>query len=264
MNELSLPVYSLGFAFCYALPLVNAVVFLSIKKYTLGKYQSLYTGSIIAWCVLISNPLATARQTNLVMILPLVYFILRMNTKLIVIFYAALAAIIVYQPGTVNRFTGKLSVSKFIPLSQNGDFDAFPQISNGLYALAKGAFPIFNQIFGSVLFFIPRSIWLEKPLDTGIVVAQFHGLSFQNLSAPWVLELFINGRYPALLIGTVLVVRYLFKGEAQTEIVTIQSVNIIIVFGLLFILMRGSLLQATGITLFSLLICRLHFPNIKN
>ena len=262
-NQLSLPLYSVGFAFCYAVPIVNAVVFLSIHKYKLGKNQSIYTFSIVVWCVLISNPLGNARQTTLLMILPLVYFLLRKNSKFCFIFYALIAVILVYQSGPVNRFTGKLSIVEFIPLSQNGSFDAFPQISNGLYALSKGAFPLFNQILGSIFFYIPRSIWPNKPLDTGIVVAQFHGLAFQNLSAPWVLELFVNGRYPILIVGVVIVVRYLFRQESHAGPVSFQSVYIIIMFGLLLILMRGSLLQATGITFFSLAICKIHFPGIR-
>jgi hypothetical protein len=193
------------------------------------------------------------------MILPLVYFLLRENSKFCLIFYPLLSIIVVYQSGTINRFTGELSIAEFTPLSQNGSFDAFPQISNGLFALSKGAFPLFTQILGSIFFYIPRSIWPNKPLDTGIVVAQFHGLSFQNLSAPWVLELFVNGRYPILISGVVIVVRYLFKQESHAGAVSFQGVYIIIIFGLLFILLRGSLLQATGVTLFSLVICKIHF-----
>jgi hypothetical protein len=193
------------------------------------------------------------------MILPLVYFFLRENSKFCLIFYALFAIIVVYQSDTVNRFTGELSITEFTPLSQNGSFDAFPQISNGLFALSKGAFPLFNQILGSIFFYIPRSIWPNKPLDTGIVVAQFHDLAFQNLSAPWVLELFVNGRYPMLITGVVVAVRYLFKGESHAGPVSSQSAYIVVIFGLLFILLRGSLLQATGITLFSFVICKSHF-----
>lgn len=266
-NQFSLPTYSIGFAFCYGLPLVNAIVFLLISKFRINKSQKIYTYIIVCWCVLISNPLGIARQTTLFLILPFIFILLKGNNKLSVYLFLFLTGIIIYQPVSINRFSGDIMFNRFLPLSQNGDFDSFAQVSNGLYSLDKGNFPLFKQVLGSIFFPIPRSVWPNKPLDTGVVVAQSNGLSFQNLSAPWPLEMYVNGRLPFLIICCILIIRYLYKRDFHDGLINPQNVNIAILFGLLFILMRGSLLQATGITLFSLFICRLHFlgvPKSKN
>ena len=40
------------------------------------------------------------------------------------------------------------------------------------------------QVLGLFTFWIPREIWLGKPLASGVIAASFLGYSFTNVSSP--------------------------------------------------------------------------------
>jgi hypothetical protein len=130
----------------------------------------------------------------------------------------------------------------------DGDFDSYAQISNtALYVHDLGA-THGRQALGVVLFWVPRDTWPEKPLDTGILLADFRGYGFSNLSAPLWAELFINGSWALLLCGMFLmgcVVRRL--DQRQTLLLQrdgVPGVVWCILPSYLFLLLRGSLLQS--------------------
>ncbi|MHA0036125.1 O-antigen polymerase [Deinococcus sp. PESE-13] len=67
---------------------------------------------------------------------------------------------------------------------RKGDYDAFQMVLNmnryvNLYGNQSG-----ENLLGSLLFFVPRSVWPAKPYGTGQVVADRLGYRFLNLSAP--------------------------------------------------------------------------------
>jgi hypothetical protein len=83
----------------------------------------------------------------------------------------------------------------------SSDFDAFDQVNNAVaYVQAEGT-TLGGQALGAALFWVPRSIWDSKPQDTGVLLADFRGYTFSNLSAPLWAELFINGGWIALVLG---------------------------------------------------------------
>ena len=82
-----------------------------------------------------------------------------------------------------------------------GDFDAFAQINNTLAYVDINGTTNGRQLTGAALFFVPRTVWADKPVDTGILLADFRAYSFTNLSATVWSELFIDGGWPLLLIG---------------------------------------------------------------
>lgn len=140
----------------------------------------------------------------------------------------------------------------------NPDYDAFWQVANSLSYWIDGLVVPGRQALGSLLFFVPRAFWPDKPTDTGIMLAEYRGYSFDNLSAPMWAEALVNGG----LIAVVLV--FLTLGVVlrmmDTRMVPAFAVGgtwaiigaILPVY--MTILLRGSLLQATGalmITIFS-------------
>lgn len=132
----------------------------------------------------------------------------------------------------------------------SADYDSFWQIANALSYSVSDSMQPFRQILGSLLFWVPRSLWPDKPTDTGILLAQFRGYSFSNLSAPLWAELLVNGGVIAVgvgfaVLGPVLtamdrrVVPAHYSGGWWGLLGAILPVY-------MMILMRGSLLQATG------------------
>ncbi|MEV6179241.1 hypothetical protein ACIHAR_18330 [Streptomyces sp. NPDC052016] len=72
----------------------------------------------------------------------------------------------------------------------NGDYDAFQQVQTGIdYARDNGFHP--EDALGPPLFMVPRSMWPEKPEDTGIALARYAGYEFLNLSAPLWIESYL-------------------------------------------------------------------------
>jgi hypothetical protein len=151
----------------------------------------------------------------------------------------------------VDRSTGQLNPIRFTILSRNGDFDSFAQFANGIKLIDNGLFPYLQQILGPLLFFVPRSIWDSKPRDTGIEIASQLNLRFQNISAPWVLEAYSNAQLVGLIVTSIFLGFYLSKYE-YGSLYNLRSWLLgSILVGVLFIVVRGSLLQATGRVIFS-------------
>jgi hypothetical protein len=147
-------------------------------------------------------------------------------------------------------------------ISRDGDFDSFSQVANGVQVIPDGAFPIFKQILASIFFFVPRGVWPGKPNDTGVELARMLGLDFQNLSAPWILEAFVNARFMGVISVSILLGFYLTK----VDLLSNSSMRYFLVgsvtSGFLFIVLRGSLLQATGRAVFSIFIISIIFWKI--
>ncbi|WP_229911210.1 hypothetical protein [Streptomyces aurantiogriseus] len=81
----------------------------------------------------------------------------------------------------------------------NGDYDAFQQVQTGIdYARENGFSP--EAVLGPPLFMVPRSMWPEKPQDTGIALAHYAGYDFLNLSAPLWIESYLWAGPAAVII----------------------------------------------------------------
>ena len=139
-----------------------------------------------------------------------------------------------------------------------GDFDAFAQIVNTIEYTTVHGITWGQQILGVVLFWVPRSAWPGKPIDTGTLLAEFKGYNFLNLSAPMWSELMINFGWVGLVIGMV-ALGFLFRrldvrAEAALRISQIPPVLGCIIPFYLLIVLRGSLLQAMA-NLVVILVC---------
>jgi len=134
----------------------------------------------------------------------------------------------------------------------NGDYDAFGQLSNALLYDRTMPLQFGRQLLGLAFFWVPRSIWSDKPVGSGVVLAQFRGYDFTNLSAPIWAEMLLNFGIIGVVVASFLVGNLLgrldqaFRGAGGGGPVDIAAA--VLPFYLL-ILLRGSLLQATG-TLF--------------
>ena len=142
-----------------------------------------------------------------------------------------------------QSFTIKNPVSQLVT---KGDFDSAEQISWGVKISDNSGFEFGRQILGATLFFIPRSIWNEKPVDTGILLARTAGYSNTSLSAP----LWIEGYIDFGLIGTFV---YLFLlgmlHSAYRGLALNGNVSLFMYIPLYqLVVLRGSLIQSMAFT----------------
>lgn len=133
----------------------------------------------------------------------------------------------------------------------NPDYDAFWQVANSLAYLRDAGLNIGQQFTGTLLFWVPRSIWPSKPVDTGIVLAEFRGYDYTNLSAPLWSELLMNGAWVALILGFSAFGLLAYRLDNRVAAALVQGGQFLSLVGAVFpflmvILLRGSLLQATG------------------
>ena len=238
---------------------VCPVVFLVIDRWYRNKFHvpclnNFKANSLLILIILLSNPFGQSRQLTIFLIFPILYIYLIKRETLRIAFFAFLPILMLTTNESINRDTGKFSGFKFVLTSRHGDFDAFSQLMNSINAIKLGAFPIFHQIQGSLFFFLPRTYFQSKPKDSGAVIGETFSLGFRNLSAPWQSELLVNFRLIGLIAGAFIFGFMLMKTEKNLQIDSISSIYSAITFGCLFILLRGSLLQATGRIVFSFIL----------
>lgn len=219
---------------------------------------------LLVWIIFLSNPLANARQVTLFLLIPIVFYFLKDKRIATNCFFLGIPLLLIYSANLVDRFTGQLNPIKFNILSRQGDFDSFAQFANGIRLVDNDIFPYFQQILGPVLFFVPRSVWNSKPRDTGVEIANQLGLSFQNLSAPWILEAYSNAKLVGLVVTSILLGFYISKFDLGSLHNLRSWLLGSVLVGVLFIVLRGSLLQATGRVIFSFVIVFYITNRLKN
>jgi hypothetical protein len=256
----SLAVKSIFESLLYVPPVILLLAMLFIpKKQRFNRIQILIR-ILSLILIILSNPFGNARQTTLFVTLPFIFYLLDKSKRIFsYIFFLALPLIICFTANLVNRYSGKLQTPTLTVLSRDGDFDSLTQLHNGMLVTSEYDLPILRQLLGSLFFFVPRSLWSGKPLDTGVEIANYLGLQFQNLSAPWILEAYVNARIPGVLIAAILVSYYLTKIDLNQRRGIREFVMVFTISGLLFILLRGSLLQASGRAIFAFILVQILF-----
>lgn len=152
----------------------------------------------------------------------------------------------------------------FSEYAGNGDYDAFWQIANALMYWGSGMRVPLRQALGVLLFWVPRAIWHDKPVDTGILLAEYRGYDFTNLSAPLWAEGLVNGG--VIGMGMVFVAFGVLLSALDNRLVSnLGQLGWWTVCGGIFpayltIILRGSLLQATGFLVVTILCVRFLRP----
>lgn len=143
-----------------------------------------------------------------------------------------------------DRTFGSVGTSAWL----TGDFDALQITGAGVQWFQLNGAVWGHQLLGAMFPVIPRSIWTGKPIDTGIMIARDAGMKFDNISGPWVAEAVINFGYIGVLIFP-LMIAFLFRIVKFRAELFPDDFGVILngfLVGYLPILMRGSLIQASG------------------
>lgn len=137
------------------------------------------------------------------------------------------------------------------------DYDAFGQLANGYLAVERGGIIPGRQLLGVILFAVPRKIWDDKPVDSGILLANVRGYSFTNLSAPLWIEFYLNGGWTLLILGMFGLGWWLHRMDTRIErqfnTAGMPALLSCVLPFYMMILLRGSLLQAASFLSFILL-----------
>lgn len=137
------------------------------------------------------------------------------------------------------------------------DYDSFGQLVNGYLVAERNGIVPGRQMLGVFLFAVPRVFWNDKPVDSGILIANVRGYPFTNLSAPLWIEFYLNGGWILLVLGMFGLGWWLHRVdtgiERQFNTVGMPALLSCVLPFYMMILLRGSLLQAASYLFFIVL-----------
>jgi hypothetical protein len=241
--DYSSPMFSIAEAIMYVTPVLFTLFVeqqrrLGVETLSKRKLYILYFTLLI-----LSNPFANARQTTMLVLFPLIYRFIYQNYLRAAFFLYMLLFSSFFLANIVNRQTGTINGISFESPSRLGDYDAFGQLMNTLQFIDVNGINYLSQLIGSIFFFVPRKFWGSKPIDSGSLIANFNGLSFQNLSCPWMAEVILNFGIIGVFVFTIILSIWLKRMNSSYDLDFMFGAFI---SSMLFIILRGSLLQATG------------------
>ena len=151
----------------------------------------------------------------------------------------------------VSSFSGFASQAKEAIVSGflTANYDAHNMIVSAMHYTESFGYSWGRQLFGAMLFFVPRSIWPNKPIGSGAeVISALRQYSFTNISMPLVGEAFINfGIVGVVLIGILVgtISKRIDKKywENDSNLSVLNTVYPFLVF-YFFFLQRGDLMSS--------------------
>jgi len=168
-----------------------------------GEGRLVYSAAVVALLILnilINNPISQGRfwfTTVWGVIGVIVLMRLRLNPWWLPVAFVV-ATLVIFPNADVFRYAGSsLGNFRLEPpgeqLVDKGDFDSIQQIALGIRYAADAGFGLGRQTISTLFFFVPRSIWPDKAIDTGSILANYVGFGNANLSAPLWIEGYMDG-----------------------------------------------------------------------
>ena len=243
--------------------LVWTVIFLRRRE---ARDRRTSTREIVLWVlllaanVILNNPISNPRYWFVTIAISFLAarpkFLLENFRRLLVA--AVLFAIVVFpysdyfRQSTPGEKIGAQSPQETLATK---DYDVFPMLASTTSFVRDNGLQAGRQALGVVLFALPRSVWPNKPVDTGTVLAGYlHNDQNYNLSSSLWSEGYIDFgpigvlAYLALLGIAALLLdrRYSALRHQRAGPLSIFAVAAPIFAGYELIILRGPLLQATG------------------
>ena len=98
-----------------------------------------------------------------------------------------------------------------IGVFDTADYDAYQMFLNSIEYVSENGIFFGMQIVGSLLFFIPRNLWVKKPLSSGILLANYfktRGTNYElynNLSCPILGEFYLDFGCVGIALGAIII-----------------------------------------------------------
>jgi hypothetical protein len=155
-----------------------------------------------------------------------------------------------------NESYGEISFSKFWYQIQDHyfsiNYDSWANIYTAIEIVKVHGMQWGHQLMGSLLFFVPSSLWTEKPFATGIFLADYlianYGMWFTNLSAPLIAEGYLDFGYVGVIAYAAILASFI---TLLNKLATRRDKNAAFPMAIyasvfLMIILRGSLMIAFG------------------
>jgi len=110
-----------------------------------------------------------------------------------------------------------------------------------------------EQLLGSLLFFVPRLIWSDKPVGSGYEMASQFGYQFKNISMPFLGEGYVNFGIVGVVLFAVLIGYSMAKLDSvfgsrvrANGKVNYSTAIYYFMIGAIFFLLRGDLMSSVA------------------
>lgn len=243
-----------------AIPVLTVALNLVYKRVKGVIYNRFLFVIIVILMLLVNFPTATARFWMAAVYIGLL-LMLKRKFKNKLIFKILIYGSLIYIFPLVNAFRN----SSFLEVISNGivipdtsqaftlgDFDAFSMLARSIIYVDNVGSTFGHQLLGNLLFFIPRSIWPLKPVGSGVVIAEYFGWDFTNVSCPYIAEGYINFGLIGVIIFSIVLAIITKNADKKFEFVINNNekkctfIEIVYAFsvGFLFFILRGDLLSS--------------------
>lgn len=244
------------------IPLLCISLFLVVIFHMSKIRWLMYLGAVTSFCCLfINNPLSTSRFLfgSCLISLAFVWALGLTKSRSIYVFIFGILGLIFVFP-LMDVFRDNVDASLFDAIANFNvidklvgkmDFDAYQQFIHALGFVDRSGIQYGYQFLGLILFWVPRSIWLEKPLPTSILVSGGSGAGTDNLSMPLMAELYVDGSFILVLFGCALfgyflrsldIALYSLKDASKSGCISLVGMIGLFVAPYSLILNRGPLL----------------------
>ena len=146
-----------------------------------------------------------------------------------------------YESG--SKFQISLNFDQFLDLH----FDSFSMF---MRVLKDNVITYGRQLLGVLFFWVPRSVWPDKPVGSGYYIAETTDLGFENLSMPLFGEGYINFGIVGVIIFVVLLALFSAKQDFRywnndsSNVCSWNTIRYYIILGLLLFILRGDLMSS--------------------
>lgn len=249
-----------AFSWVPALVAMHRIVGERIRRrgtgYRLGSLEVLTVAVATVMLVLVNNPISSSRYgfgSMVLSFLPMLgafATVQRSRRSLVAI---AVSLLVAFPMADAFRTTerGEFSFSLVDEYPLNPDYDTTAQLHNAIRIVDEDGVTWLQQPLGTALFWVPRSIWPGKPIDTGNFIAVQRDYDFQILSAPLWAELYLIAGWASVIVGFVALGWFFVRLDRRTTYQLLAGgaypLGASFMAFYLFILLRGSLLQAMAI-----------------
>jgi oligosaccharide repeat unit polymerase len=181
-------------SFLQVIPLVGLIAGISNWQSSRSRNALFWLSFLTFGCLVFNNPLNTARFQFGAYCLMIMLFVFRGKIKSYVCYVGLVSYLMVIMPiMNAIRHAGVGGLTEVGELSTNIDFkqldyDAFSMFTCAIFRTGDSGFAGGTNVLSVVLFFVPRTLWPEKPLASSVELGQFlmqhHSGWFDNLSCP--------------------------------------------------------------------------------
>lgn len=253
--------------FIYFIPLM--FVYNNIIKYKEKKIKFIWLLLSFILLIFCKNPFTEKRNGLAPIYLSILIYYFFKNTNLRKFFIGTLIIIIILFPLSSVITHSKISLQDIKSGNMNVDLnmviDQFHELHYDAYANLNLTFEVVDkddirfgrQLLGSVLFFVPRSIWANKPISSGELLGDYliknYGYNFNNLSCTITAEAYLNGKYIGVIVFAVILA---FISKYVYELIERDGYYLLVGMYIsvhMFFLLRGDLMNGIAYLLGPLL-----------